>query len=108
MASVKKLIREDGFVLGREIKKATEQFVSRDGVVIPAQPIRYVIHVVTSSLVDDKDGMQYISQIDFKVDTKEEYDKFTYLKKVEAYFECSATDNGLNQKPFKLVLKDNK
>ena len=107
MSAFKKLIKEDGFVLGREIKEETQQFVSRDGTVIPAQPTRYIVHVVTSSLVDEKDGMSYISQIDFKV-TAQDYEKFTYLKKVEAFFECLATDAGLTQKPVKLVLKDNK
>ena len=32
----KKLIKEEGFVLGREIKEATEEFVSRDGKTVPA------------------------------------------------------------------------
>lgn len=102
--SAKKLVKEEGFVLGREIKEATDEFVTRDGQVIPAQPTRYVVHVVTSSLVDDKDGMSYISSIDFKV-TPEEYKQFTYLKKVDAIFECVGTSAGLTQKPVKLVLK---
>ncbi len=103
MAANKKLIKEEGFVLGREIKEATDEFVSRDGEVIPAQPTRYVVHVLTSSLVDKVDGMSYISQLDYKV-TKEEYEKFTYLKKVVAIFECVATDKGFASKPVKLEL----
>lgn len=104
MAAAKKLIKEEGFVLGREIKDATPEFVSRTGEVIPAQPTKYLVHVVTSSLVDEKNGMAYISTLDYKV-TEEEYKKFTYLQKVEAYFECVATDSGLVSKPVQLVLK---
>ena len=100
----KKLIKEEGFVLGREIKEATGEFVTRDGQVIPAQPIRYVIHVITSSLVDERDGMSYISQLSFKV-TAEEYAKFTYLKKIEAVFEYVVSDKGATPKPVKLILK---
>lgn len=103
MAVNRKLIREEGFVLGREIKEATDEFVSRDGVVVPAQPTRYVVHVLTSSIVDKVDGMSYISQLDYKV-TKEEYEKFTYFIKVVATFECVATDNGFVPKPVKLEL----
>lgn len=102
--AAKKLIKEEGFVLGREIKDATSEFVARTGEVIPAQPTRYIVHVVTSSLVDEKDGMAYISTLDYKV-TEEEYKKFTYLQKVEAFFECVATDSGLVSKPVKLVLQ---
>lgn len=104
MAAAKKLIKEEGFVLGREFKEATSSFVARTGEVVPAQPPKYIVHVVTSSLVDEKNGMSYISTLDYKV-TEEEYKKFTYLQKVEAYFECVATDTGLVSKPVQLVLK---
>ncbi len=104
---VKKLVKEQGFVLGREIKDATDEFVSRDGQVIPAQPTRYIVHVVTSSVVDKNDGMAYISQMDFKV-TAQEYSKFTYLKEVDAIFECVATATGLTPKPMKLELRETK
>ena len=47
----KKLIQEYGFVLGKEIKEATNEFVSRDGVVIPAQPTRELVITCTIYLV---------------------------------------------------------
>jgi len=102
--AAKKLLMEKGLVIGREIKKATEQFVTSDGVVIPAQPDRYIIHVITSSCVDEKDGMQYITEMDFKV-TAEEYKQFTYMKQIIATFEFVVTDKGGTSKPVKLELK---
>ena len=103
----KKLIQEYGFVLGKEIKEATNEFVSRDGVVIPAQPTRYIVHVITSSLVDDEDGMSYMTRIDFKFDNIEEYKKFKYLTKVVAVFEYTVTDKVAVSKPIKLSLAKN-
>lgn len=100
----KKLIKEEGLVLGREIKEATSEFVSKDGVVVPAQPEKYIIHVVTSSVVDVKNGMSYITTMDFPVDSIE-YEKFTYMKKVDAIFELVATSTGFANKPVKLILQ---
>ena len=104
MAVAKKLIKEDGVVIGREIKKATEEFVGADGKVVPAREQRFVVHCITSSIVDDHDGMQYISAVDFEVD-KETYMKCTYLKKIEGIFEFTATDKGGRNTPVRLIVK---
>jgi len=103
----KKLIQEYGFVLGREIKEATNDFVSKDGTFIPAQPIRYVVDVITSSVVDDEDGLKYITRLQYKFDNIEEYKKFKYLTKVVAVFEYTVTDKGAVSKPIKLSLAKN-
>ena len=104
MAVAKKLIKEEGFVLGREIKKATEEFVGADGRVVPAREQRFVVHCITSSLVDEQDGMSYITTVDFEVD-KDTYYKCTYLKKIEGVFEFTATDKGAKNIPVKLIVR---
>ena len=98
----KKLIMEKGFVLGREIKEATEEFVSRDGKIVPAQPKRFVVHVITSSMVDKLDGMSYMTKMSFTVD-EDLYKKCTYKIDVEAVFEYVVTQTGGVPKPIKLM-----
>ena len=104
MAVAKKLIKEDGFVLGREIKKATEEFVGADGRVVPAREQRFVVHCITSSIVDDQDGMSYITAVDFEVD-KDTYMKCTYLRKIEGVFEFTASDKGAKNIPVRLIVR---
>ena len=89
----KKLIMEKGFVLGREIKEATEEFTGKDGNVVPAQPKRFVVHLVTSSKCDEKDGMSYISRMSYKTDEKT-YNSLTYLTKVLVTYEYSVLSTG--------------
>ena len=97
-----KLIKEEGFVLGREIKKATTAFVSRDGKEVPAQPERHIVHIITSSLVDEKDGMSYMTKMSVPVDV-DIYNKCTYLTKVEVLFEYVVTQTGGVPKPLKVI-----
>ena len=61
------------------------------------------MHLVTSSLVDDKDGMSYISKIDMTV-SRELYELCTYLRKIELLFEYVLTANGAMPKPLKLMV----
>lgn len=100
----KKLIKECGFVLGREIRKATEEFVSRDGKTVPARPQRYVVTVITSSLVDEFDGMSYMTKMDIEVDV-DTYKVCTYKTDVEVIFEYVVTQNGGVSKPIRLIPK---
>lgn len=100
MADVK-LLKEEGFVLGKEIRKATEEFTGRDGRVVPAQPERYIVTVIVSSMVDNNNGMKYITKFDVRVE-KTLFDKLKYLQKIEAVYEYVTTATGGIPKPLEL------
>ena len=106
MAEVK-LLKEEGFVLGKEIKKATEEFTSRDGRTFPAQPERYIVTVVVSALVDANMGMSYMTKMDIKVD-RDLFNKLRYLQKIEAIYEYVATEKGGIPKPLQVRPIDEK
>ena len=45
--NVKRMIKEDGVVLEKIFKEATDEFKSSDGRVVPAQPDRYILKCVS-------------------------------------------------------------
>lgn len=90
----KKLIKEEGFVLSREIKEATEEFKGQDGRVVPAQPKRFMVTVVTSSFVDKNDGMAYMTFHKPAVVEEKIYEKLTYRTPVVVIYEYIPGQNG--------------
>lgn len=72
MAIVKKSFKEDGILVGKEIKQATEAIsIMENGKekIIAPQPIRYVVKVVSSGEIEDKDGMITPSYAEFTLNS---------------------------------------
>lgn len=85
----KRTIVEQGVVLSKIIKDATNQFTSKDGSIVPAQPIRYVVTVASSSKVDKEFGLKDPVILEFKVD-EVFFAKLKYLSPVQTEYEYSA------------------
>ncbi|MEG1751812.1 MAG: hypothetical protein RR140_02490 [Clostridia bacterium] len=105
MAKAKKLINEDGIVLSKEIKEATNEFPGKDGKIVKALPIRYCVTVASSSSVDNVFGMSYMSICEFIVE-KALFDKLKYLLKVNATFVFGGGANGDKAEPISLAIKE--
>ena len=79
-----KKIRENGIVLSKFIKPATQQFII-DGRVIEAQPDRPTV-VVACGEVNGDDGISEVQVARFVVE-QSEYEKFKYLDTVQVAYE---------------------
>lgn len=79
-----KKIRENGIVLSKFIRPATEQFVINDRV-IPEKPERPTV-VVACGEVNGNDGIEDMTIVTFVVE-KELYDRLKYMDEVEAAYE---------------------
>ena len=79
-----KKIRENGIVLSKVIKPATEGFVS-NGQVVPAMPERLTV-IVACGAMDGDNGIQDMVLVKFVVE-KEQYEKLVYAQSVEVAYE---------------------
>lgn len=72
MAIIKKTFKESGIVVGKEIKEASEEIKFMENgkeKVIPAQPMRYIVKIVSSEDVDEKNGMATPSYVEFTLNS---------------------------------------
>lgn len=72
MAIIKKTFKESGIVVGKEIKEASDEIKFMENgkeKVIPAQPMRYIVKIVSSEDVDDKNGMATPSYVEFTLNS---------------------------------------
>ena len=104
MASIVRPIKEQGVVLSKEVKEATNEFKAKDGSVVPAQPKRFVVMVASSYDCNNETGLGKPTILDYKVD-EELFNKIKYLSEVEVIYEMSTS--GTN-KPISLNLIVNK
>lgn len=86
--NVKRVICEDGIVLSKVLKKATEEFKGQDGRVVPAQPERYVAKIASSYKIEDGTGLEEVTILDYKV-SEELFKKLKFLQRVEVSYEFS-------------------
>ena len=94
-----KIIRESGIVLGKEIKAATDSFVS-NGQVVEARPERPTV-VVACGEVRGDDGIPDVLIARFTVEM-DIYEELKYLDRVEVTYQY----NGENKvKPIEIIGK---
>lgn len=103
--NIKRRVREEGVVLSKEFKAATESWTDKNGRTVPAQPDRYVVKVASGCTIDKINGIDSPTILDYKVEEKE-FDNFKYLDKVVCLFEISTFGEG-SATPVSLTLKNN-
>lgn len=86
--NVKRMIKENGIVLEKIFKEATEEFRSSDGRVVPAQPDRYILKCVSGEEISKDAGFLNSTVLEYKAD-KDTYDKVHYGSAVEVKYELS-------------------
>lgn len=101
--NVKRMIKENGIVLEKIFKEATDEFKSSDGRVVPAQPDRYILKCVSGEEVSKDAGFLNSTVLEYKTD-KETYDKVHYGSSVEVRYELS----NFGPKPVSVCSKENK
>lgn len=101
--AIKRMIKEEGKVLEKIIKDATEEFKSSDGRVVPAQPTRYILRVVSGEDFSKENGFVQSTVLDYKTD-KETFDKVNAFSDVVVKYEMS----NYGAKPMSVALKENK
>ena len=89
MASIKKMITEDGIVISKEYREATEGFTSRDGKEVAPQPERFIILCASGEKVDSDTGVANAVTQEYKV-SREEFQQFKFLQRVVCKYEFSS------------------
>lgn len=82
-------ILEEGIVVSKVHKDAMESFKSSSGEVVPAQPEKFVVKVISSYECTPDKGMSDPTILDYKVE-KELFDKLKFGTKVRVKFNMSS------------------
>ena len=98
--NVKRMITEDGVVLEKIFKEATNEFKSQDGRVVPAQPDRYYLKVVSGEKFTEEIGFVNSTVLEYRVD-EAFFNKVKANSKVVAHYELS----NFGAKPMSLGFK---
>lgn len=101
--NVKRMIKEEGIVLEKIFKAATEEFKASDGRVVAAQPDRYILKCVSGEDFKKDTGFENSTVLEYKV-TKEVYDKLNAYSPVVVRYEVS----NFGAKAVSAELKENK
>ena len=101
--NVKRMIKEDGIVLEKIFKEATDVFKSSDGRVVPAQPDRYILKCVSGEDFSKDTGFLNSTVLEYKVD-KQVFDKVIAYSPVIVKYEVS----NFGAKAVSAELKENK
>ena len=99
--NVKRMIKENGIVLEKIFKEATNEFKSQDGRVVPAQPDRFFLKVVSGEEFDKEKGFVNSTVLEYRVE-KALFDKVVANSPVIAQYELS----NFGAKPHSLTLKN--
>lgn len=99
--NVKRLIKEEGIVLEKIFKAATDEFKGRDGNLVKAQPDRWALKVCSSSSYDKNLGFVDSTILDYPV-SEDIYNKVAAYNKVFVLFELS----NYGPKPQSIELKE--
>lgn len=86
--NIKRMIRENGVVLEKIFKEATEEFKASDGRVVPAQPDRYILKCVSGESFLKEKGFSQSTVLEYKVD-KQTFDKVVAYSPVIVKYEVS-------------------
>lgn len=101
--NVKRMIKEEGIVLEKIFKEATDEFKGSDGRVVPAQPDRFILKVVSGEEFSQEKGFLQSTVLEYKGD-KHTFDKVKAYSPVIVKYEIS--NNGA--KPVSVELKESK
>ena len=101
--NIKRMIKEDGVVLEKIFKEKTDEFKSSDGRIVPAQPDRYILKVVSGEDFSKDKGFAQSTVLEYKAE-KEVYDKVVAYTPVIVKYEVS----NYGAKPMSVALKENK
>lgn len=82
---VKKPIKEEGVIVSKFIKPATNAFVGRDGNEVPARPAQPTVIVVSACDFDPQNGFDGPSLLSYKVDATL-FAKLGYSSRVKCKF----------------------
>lgn len=86
--NIKRMIRENGVVLEKIFKEATDEFKASDGRVVPAQPDRYILKCVSGESFSKEKGFLQSTVLEYKVD-KQTFDKVVAYSPVIVKYEVS-------------------
>lgn len=101
--NVKRMIKEDGIVLEKIFKGATEEFKASDGRVVGAQPDRHILKCVSGEDFSKDTGFLNSTVLEYKVD-KQVFDKVIAYSPVIVRYEVS----NFGAKAVSAELKENK
>ena len=99
--AIKRMIKEDGIVLEKIFKEATDEFRSSDGRIVPAQPDRYILKCVSGEDFDKNTGFAQSTVLEYRAD-KSVYDKVVAYSPVVVRYEVS----NYGAKPMGVGLKE--
>ncbi len=86
--NIKRMIKEEGVVLEKIFKEATNEFKGSDGRVVPAQPDRYILKCVSGEDYDKNLGFKQSTVLEYKTD-RVVYDKVSCYTPVVVRYEVS-------------------
>lgn len=101
--NIKRMIKEEGIVLEKIFKEATDEFKSSDGRIVAAQPDRYILKVVSGEDYSKDKGFLQSTVLEYKT-SKEIYDKVVAYSPVIVRYEVS----NYGAKPMSVELKESK
>jgi hypothetical protein len=101
--NVKRMIKEDGIVLEKIFKEASDTKKLSDGRVIEAQPDRYILKCVSGYEFSKDTGFSNSTVLDYKAD-KQVYDKVVAYSPIVVKYELS----NFGAKAVSVELKENK
>jgi len=101
--NVKRMIKEEGIVLEKILKRATDEFKASDGRIVSAQPERYILKCVSGEDFSKDAGFLNSTVLDYKVD-KQVFDKVIAYSPVVVRYEVS----NFGAKAVSAELKENK
>lgn len=89
MAQVtKRLIVEEGIVVSKIYKEATEAFENREGKLVDAQPEKFIILCASGEKISPDTGIENALVQEYKV-SREEFQNFKYLQRVQCKYDFS-------------------
>lgn len=101
--NVRRMIMEDGIVLEKIFKGATDEFKGSDGRLVPAQPDRYILKCVSGETYSKEIGFAQSTVLEYKVD-KTTFDRVSAYTPVTVRYEVS----NYGAKADSVILKENK
>ena len=98
MATIKRLINEEGIVLSKNYSEAKDSWTKSDGTEVAAQPEKYDVLVASGEKISTDTGIQNCVVLAYKV-SREEFQNFKYLQRVSVSYEFST----FNTKPISVA-----
>ena len=90
--AIKRMVVEEGIVLSKVFKPASDEWVNSRGEKVAAQPDRYLAVIASSSECTDENGLADVSVLEYPCE-KALYDFVSYLTPVKRKFEFTPYGN---------------